>query len=128
MPRQKSNQPTPVELQILGILWDHGPQTARQVFERLSELKETAYSTTVKMLSVMLEKKLVARDEGAQPQIYRAAKTRAKTQRGMLKDLVDRAYDGSVMSLVMQALSSHRASAEELDEMRQILDQLKEQQ
>ncbi len=124
MPRQKSLQPTPVELQILGILWDNGPQTARQVFEHLSVLKETAYSTTVKMLSVMLEKGHVARDDDAQPQVYRAARTRAKTQKGMLKDLVDRAYDGSMMSLMMQALSAHRASPEEVEEMRQILDQL----
>ena len=123
MPRQKSSQQTPVELQILGILWENGPQTARQVFERLSELKDTAYSTTVKMLSVMLEKKLVARDDDAQPQIYRAARSRARTQKGMLRDLVNRAYDGSVMSLVMQALSVHRATPEELEEMRQILNQ-----
>lgn len=124
MARQKATQPTPVELQILGILWEHGSLTARQIHEQLQSEKPSAYSTTVTMLSVMLDKKLVTRDEDAHPQIYRAAKSRGQTQRQMLRDLVQRAYDGSVMSLVMQALSTHRATPEELQDMRQILDSM----
>jgi BlaI family penicillinase repressor len=124
MARQKSAQPTPVELQILGTLWDHGPQTARQIHERLQSEKPSAYSTTVTMLSVMLEKKLVGRDDTAQPQVYRAARSRSVTQRKLLQDLAQRAFDGSLMSLVMQALSTHRATADEVQEMRQILDSM----
>ncbi len=76
------------------------------------------------MLSVMLDKGLVKRDETASPQIYRAASSQKITQRKMLRDLIDKAYDGSALSLVMQALSSSRASAEELAEVRRMVDEL----
>ena len=100
--------------------------TAREIFNLLSDVKKTAYSTTVKMLSVMLEKDLVYRDESAQPQIYRAARTRARTQKGMLKDLIDRAYEGSAAHLIMQALSSHRATPAEIAEMKAMIESLED--
>ena len=88
------------------------------------EEKETTYSTTVKMLAVMLEKGLVKRDESASPQVYRAASSQQATQRRMMRNLIDKVYDGSALSLVMQALSSRKASKEELAEVRQLLDDL----
>ena len=124
MPRTASSQPTEVELQILRILWQHGPSTAREVHNQLSETRETNYSTTVKMLSVMLDKQLVKRDETVRPQLFQPAATRDRTQRRMLKDLVQKAYDGSVGSLVMQALSSQKSSPGELAEIRRLLDDL----
>ena len=126
MARSMSSQPTEVELQILRALWESGGATARQVHNRLAEIeeKETTYSTTVKMLAVMLEKGLVKRDESASPQVYRAASSQQATQRRMMRNLIDKVYDGSALSLVMQALSSRKASKEELAEVRQLLDDL----
>ncbi|MBS0203315.1 MAG: BlaI/MecI/CopY family transcriptional regulator [Planctomycetes bacterium] len=126
MARASSTQPTEVELQILRILWAGGGATARQVHDRLAELeaKETTYSTTVKMLSVMLEKGLVKRDESASPQVYRAAASQKVTQRKMLGDLIAKVYDGSALSLVMQALTASKASAEDLAEVRRLVDEL----
>ena len=124
MPRLPSTQPTEVELRILRILWEHGPSTAREIHNRLAGERETNYSTTVKMLSVMLEKKLVKRDETVRPQVYRPAATQGRTQERMLKDLVRKVYDGSVGSLVMQALSSQKSSPEELAEIRRLLEKL----
>jgi predicted transcriptional regulator len=124
MPRKPSSQPTEVELQILRILWDDSPITARQIHNRLAEVRDTNYSTTVKMLSVMLDKGLVRRDESIRPQVFRPAATQKRTQQGMLKDLIHKAYDGSVSSLVLQALASQKASAEELAEIRGMLDEL----
>lgn len=126
MARPISSQPTDVELQILRILWASGGSTARQVHNRLAEVesKETTYSTTVKMLSVMLEKKLVKRDESISPQVYRAASSQTVTQRKMLGDLIDKVYDGSALCLVLQALASRKASQDELDEVRRMVDQL----
>lgn len=124
MPRLPSSQPTEVELQILRTLWQQGPSTARQIHNRLAEDRDTNYSTTVKMLSVMLEKGLVKRDETVRPQVFRPAATRHRTQQRMLKDLVHKAYDGSVGSLVLQALASRKSSPEELAEIRQLLNQL----
>ncbi len=124
MARHASSQPTEVELQILRILWELGPSTVRDVHNRLSDSKERQYATTVKMLLVMLEKNLVKRDDSVRPQVYSAAKTQASTQKRMLKDLIQKAYDGSAKSLVMQALSSTRTSKEDLDEIRRLLDEM----
>jgi BlaI family penicillinase repressor len=124
MPRLPSSQPTEVELQILRMLWEHGPSTAREIHNQLSGERETNYSTTVKMLSVMLDKKLVERDETVRPQIYRTAVTQERTQERMLKDLIKKAYSGSVGSLVLQALSSQKSSAGELSEIRHLLNKL----
>ena len=124
MPRPTSSQPTEVELRILRILWEQGASTARQIHICLAKERDTNYSTTVKMLSVMLDKRLVKRDETVRPQVFRPAASQERTQQRMLKDLIRRAYDGSAGSLVLQALASQKASPEELAEIRQLLSEL----
>ncbi|MBL7037166.1 MAG: BlaI/MecI/CopY family transcriptional regulator [Pirellulaceae bacterium] len=124
MPRPPSSQPTEVELQILRILWGQGASTARQIHNRLADVRDTNYSTTVKMLSVMLDKGLVRRDDTVRPQVFRPAATQQRTQQQMLKDLIHKVYDGSAGSLVLQALASQKASPKELAEIRQLLDEL----
>lgn len=126
MARSLSTQPTEVELQILRILWQSGGATAREVHNGLAEVeeKDTTYSTTVKMLSVMLDKGLVKRDESVSPQVYRAAASQKVTQRKMLGDLIDKVYEGSAMSLVLQALGSGKATPAEIEEARRLLDEL----
>lgn len=128
MPRPPSTQPTEVELQILRILWELGPSPVREIHARLEADKGTNYSTTVKMLSVMLEKELVTRDEQARPHVYRAAVTQERARKKMLHELIDKLYDGSASSLVMHALSSKKASAEEISEIRQLLNELEGKQ
>ena len=126
MPRHPSQQPTEVELEILGILWKEGTASAREVHDQLSKIRDTNYSTTVKMLAVMADKGLVKRDETSRPIQFRTAKSKQKTQSGILKNLIRKAYNGSASSLVMQALSSQKASKEELQQIRDLLDQLDE--
>ncbi len=121
MPRPTSSQPTEVELQILRTLWDQGPSTARQVHNGVAKGRDTNYSTTVKMLSVMLDKGLVKRDALVRPQVFRPVASQERIQKQMLKDLIQRAYDGSAGSLVMQALASQKASPQELLEIRRLL-------
>ncbi|MHC4400297.1 MAG: BlaI/MecI/CopY family transcriptional regulator [Planctomycetota bacterium] len=113
-------------MQILQVLWELGPSPVRVIHKRLGADKGTNYSTTVKMLSVMLQKGLVKRDEKKRPHIYRAAHSREKTGKQMLHDLIEKVYDGSAMSLVLQALSSATATKEELEEARRLLDQMQE--
>ena len=124
MTKVSPSQPTEVELQILRILWELGPSPVREVHKRLEAEKGTNYSTTVKMLSVMLDKRLVKRDETASPHIYRTTVSREKTSQKMLTDFVEKLYAGSTMSLVLQALSSTKATRAELDEVRKLLDQM----
>ena len=120
-----STQPTEVELQILKVLWEQGPSTVREIHNRLSEDKDTQYATTVKMLLVMLEKGLVTRDDSVRPQVYRALATQKRTQRRMLEEMIQKVYDGSAKSLVLQVLSSSKTSPEDLEEIRQLLEELK---
>lgn len=117
-----SSQPTAVELEILRTLWELGPSPVRDVHARLNEAKGTNYSTTVKMLSVMLAKGLVKRDEDATPHIYRAALSRERAAKKFLHELIEKVYDGSAMSLVLQALAGGKASKEEIAEARRLLD------
>ena len=119
-----SSQPTAVELEILRILWELGPSPVRELHRRLAEAKGTNYSTTVKMLAVMLSKGLVKRDETASPHIYRAAITRERAGKKFLSELIEKVYEGSAMSLVLQALAGGRASKEELEEARRLLDEM----
>jgi BlaI family transcriptional regulator, penicillinase repressor len=124
MARSAPSQPTEVELQILRILWDLGPSPVREIHSRLEATKGTNYSTTVKMLSVMLEKGLVKRNEADRPHVYRAAMTQERTQKQLLANLIDKVFNGSAMSLVLQALSSRPASKAELEEVRQVIERL----
>ena len=124
MARPSSTLPTEVEFQILGILWDLGPSPVREIHARLSAAKGTSYSTTVKMLGVMLQKGLIRRDEEAQPHVYRSALTRQKAGKRMLNDLAEKVYEGSSLSLVLHALSSTKATRAELAEVRRLLDQM----
>ena len=121
-----SSQPTAVELEILRILWELGPSPVREIHARLSRTKGTNYSTTVKMLAVMLAKGLLKRDEKATPHVYRAAITRDRAAKKFLSDLIEKVYDGSAMSLVLQALAAGKASQDEIDEARRLLDEMEE--
>ena len=117
-------QPTRAELTILRVLWKQGRCTVRQVHEALQETQvhDTVYTTVLKLLQNMAEKGLVRRDERERTHVYEAAINEQKAQRDLLGDLMDRAFGGSTASLVIQALSMKRASPEELEEIRKLLD------
>jgi BlaI family transcriptional regulator, penicillinase repressor len=115
-------RPTDAELAILHVLWGRGPSTVRQVHEALSDERETGYTTTLKLLQIMAEKELVRRDESDRTHVYAARASEEQTQRQLVQHLLDRAFGGSAMKLVMQALSSRKASRAELDQIRQLLD------
>jgi predicted transcriptional regulator len=121
MPRQLP-RPTDAELAILRVLWDLGPATVRQVHEALAEVRDTGYTTTLKLMQIMAEKKLVKRDESARTHIYKARLTQDETQRQLVSDLVDRAFGGSASALVLQALRAGSTSPDELAEIEQLID------
>lgn len=117
-------RPTDAEIEILKVLWRRGPSTVRDVFDSLNETKQTGYTTVLKLMQIMAEKGLVRRDETERAHRYEAAVAEEETQRQMVGDLLRRVFDGSAKRLVMQALSSERASADELEEIRRLLDRL----
>lgn len=118
----KLPKPTEAELAILRALWTSGPATVREIQRSMNEVKPTGYTTVLKMLQIMTEKGLVDRDESVRPQIYRPRNTREHTQRQLVRDLLQRAFGGSVKALVLQALSGKKSSPEELAAMEELLD------
>lgn len=116
--------PTDAELAILRVLWTRGPSTVRQVHEALSSQQNTGYTTVLKLMQIMAEKGLVDRDETERAHVYHPRWSEQKTQRQLVGDLLDRAFGGSSSQLVLQALSSKKASHQELAAIRQMLDEL----
>lgn len=116
-------RPTAAELEILRVLWAQGPSTVREVHENLNRSKPTGYTTVLKLMQIMAEKGLVARNEEQRAHVYEAACRQQDTQRQLVDDLVERAFGGSASELVMQALAAKRATPEELAEIRRILDE-----
>jgi BlaI family transcriptional regulator, penicillinase repressor len=114
-------KPTDAELAILRVLWNRGPSTVRQVAAAMD--REGGYTTVLKLLQIMTEKGLVTRDETTRTHVYAAAHTEDQTQRQLVMDLVERAFEGSAAKLVLQALASKRSTPEELDEIRTLLNQ-----
>ena len=121
MTDRPSPMPTDAELAILRVLWDRGPSTVRDVHELLSETQTTGYTTILKLLQIMTEKGIVVRDESQRAHVYEPRHSEQRTQRQLLSDLVDRAFGGSPAKLVMQALSGRKASSEELNAIRDLL-------
>src|SRR5438477_11684637 len=117
-------RPTDAELAILSVLWERGPSTVRDVHDDLSSTQATGYTTILKLLQIMTEKGLVVRDESERAHVYQSRYGEQKTQRQLLADLAERAFGGSATKLVMQALSGRKASAAELNAIRELLDTL----
>jgi predicted transcriptional regulator len=116
-------RPTDAELEILTVLWGRGACTVRDVHEAIALRKPTQYTTVLKTLQIMAEKRLVRRDEKQRAHIYEAAQPREWTQRQLAGDLLQRAFNGSAKGLLLGALSSRKASPEELAELRRFLDE-----
>jgi len=115
-------KPTDAELAILRVLWKLGPSTVREVAEALNLDRKIGYTTVLKLMQIMTEKRLVRRDEAARTHVYEAAYSEDQTQRHLVTDLLDRVFDGSAAKLVIQALNAGKTSPEELDEIRKLLD------
>jgi len=122
MTKRELPRPTNAELAILQILWECGPSTVREVQQALDN--DSGYTTVLKLMQIMAEKGLVVRDERSRVHIYKAARSAEETQRHLVRDLLDRVFGGSMQRLVLQALSSKKASKAELLEIRHLLDQL----
>lgn len=117
-------KPTESELEILQILWEKGNCTVRDVHEILEKSKDVGYTTTLKLMQIMHEKGLVARDTSAKTHIYKALINQEKTQQQLVNKMIDNVFNGSAARLVMQALGNHTASKDEIDSIKKYLDEL----
>lgn len=118
--------PTDGELAILRVMWDLGPCTVKDVHRILSQSKDTAYTTVLRMCQIMQEKGLVTRDESERQHVYTPVIAEAQAQTGLLDDLLEKAFRGSASSLVLRALSGAQSDAQELEAIQEALDRLRE--
>jgi predicted transcriptional regulator len=114
-------KPTESELEILQVLWQKGNCSVRQVHEELSKNKDSGYTTTLKLMQIMHDKGLVTRDSSAKTHIYSAAVSEKHTQKSAVEKMINTLFKGSAADLVMQALGHHKASKEEIDEIKAYL-------
>ncbi|ARK09713.1 BlaI/MecI/CopY family transcriptional regulator [Fibrivirga algicola] len=117
-------RPTDSELEILHVLWEHGPRTVRQVNDELSQHREIGYTTTLKLMQIMHEKGLLTRTEDAKSHVYTAALGEQEARQTMIDRFLETTFRGSASQLVMQVLGRHKASADELDEIKKLLNNL----
>jgi len=121
MSKSKKVQPTEAELAILRVLWSNGPSSVREVHDSLGGDTRTRYTTTLKQLQVMVEKRLVKRDKSRRSHVYTAAVKEDKTERALVSSFVDRMFEGSVQRMVIHALETGKVSDEELAEIKRQL-------
>jgi len=124
MNQTRKQQPSDSELEILQILWNHGPSTVRFVNQELNKIRKVGYTTTLKIMQIMNDKELVIRNEGGRSHIYSAFIEENAIQNRLIKKMVNTAFGGSASQLIMQILGNHKTSKAELDEIKQLIDKL----
>ena len=121
-PKKSDAEPTRSELEILQVLWQHGPSTVRFVNDQLNEQKrEVQYTSTLKLMQIMVEKELLSRDDSQMKHVYKAAVEEGKTKGLLLDRFVDALYNGSTSKLMMQLLGNKKTSKKELDQIKELL-------
>jgi BlaI family penicillinase repressor len=120
----RKTEPTKAELEILNVLWEHGPSTVRFVNDKLNEQRDINYTSTLKLMQIMADKGIVKRNESQMKHIYHVVEEEQKTKSHLLDKFVDSVYQGSANKLVMQLLGNKKASKEDLANIRAILDKL----
>lgn len=125
---KKTSKPTEAELEILGVLWERGEATVREVFEVINQQKTVAYTTVLKLLQIMHEKGLVERDEENRAHVYRAKIEQEETGKKMLDDILQKVFGGSSLKLVQQVLETKRTSAGELKEIRRMIEKAEKEE
>jgi BlaI family transcriptional regulator, penicillinase repressor len=125
---KKLIKPTEGELEILQVLWAKGPSSVRDVHEVLSAQRETGYTTTLKLLQIMLDKGLVKRNAESRTHIYEAGVREEDVQNQLLSRFLDSAFRGSASQLILQALGNHKASQKELEQIKALIEKIEKNQ
>lgn len=124
MSRKNKNKPTESELEILQIIWEEGPSSVRSVNEILNAKRKTGYTTTLKIMQIMLDKNLLSRNEESRIHIYSTVAEKEEIQARLLNNFLMNTFSGSAHSLVMQALGNHKPSRKELEQIKSLIKDL----
>ena len=120
---KKKVKPSELEMQVLGVLWERGPRTVRDVQAALSDGKDRAYTTVLTVLQVMERKGLVAHTRDGLANVYRPLVTQDETVRPVLKTLLNNIFAGDPARVVQALVDSAEVSPDDLKQMRRIIDQ-----
>ena len=126
MTRPKQTGPTEREMEILRCLWQNGPSTVRQVNEAMNDRQKTGYTTTLKLMQIMMDKDLLIRDDSQFKHLFEAAVSEESTQNQVVGNLLDRVFGGSTEKLVMRALSAKKVSKKDLARIRELIERMEE--
>lgn len=121
MARPRSENPTPAQLEVLQVIWDRGPSTAREVMKVLNRRRPRAYTSVMSLMTIMAERGLLSQKPRGRAFVYSAKVSRAKTQSRMVRDILCRVFDGSANALVIQLLQQAKPDSEEMDEIRKTI-------
>jgi BlaI family penicillinase repressor len=125
--QKRPPQPTDSELEILQVLWIHGPSTVRFVNDLVNKKKKTGYTTTLKLMQIMTEKELLNRDNSSRTHVFSPAVKEEETQTKIIDKMLGLAFGGSASKLVLQTLGSNKTSPEELDKIKQLITDLEKE-
>ena len=120
----KNIEPTKAELEILKVIWNYGASTVRFVNDKLNEVREVNYTSTLKLMQIMADKGILKRDESQMKHIYHVAEKEQKTKDFLLEKFVDTMYNGSAGKLVMQLLGNKKTSKADIEEIKKLLSDL----
>ncbi len=121
--KQPPQKPTVSELELLRVLWTRGPSTVREVHDALNEKRAMGYTSVLKFLQIMTAKGTVRRNETQRAHVYEACLPAEQTKRQLAGDMLQRVFEGSASQLMMHALAGRKASREEIEELRRLLNQ-----
>lgn len=124
--KDKRAEPTKAELEILKVIWENGTSTVRFVNDKLNEQREVNYTTTLKLMQIMVEKGILQRDESSMKHTYSVAEEEQETKAHLLEKFVDTLYKGSASKLVMQLLGHKKTSKKELQAIRDLLKKMED--
>ena len=117
--------PSDAELKLLRELWAHGEQSVSNLHERVQTYWPVGYTTVLKLLQRMTDKKLVARRQEGRAHVYHAAAAREKVERRIARSFLKQTFGGSIEALLQSALPTGRTRAEEIQEIRRLLNRLR---
>ena len=128
MKKEVTPMPTESELAILNVLWMVGPSTVREVQNILNRTRNTGYTTVLKLLQIMTQKKLVRRDESNHAHVYMSTFSKQQTQRCLVDDLLKRAFGGSPVQLASTLFDEEKLSKNEFEKLRNDIIELRKRE
>jgi predicted transcriptional regulator len=120
-------KPTDSELEIHQILWTEGECTVREIYEKLKDKRNIGYTTTLKTMQIMFEKGILSREKSKRTHLYKAELKKEETERVMVSKLLNSVFEGSAVKLVMRALGSNKTSKEELEKIKDLIDEIEKE-